>query len=381
MAIGVPAAVSVHGFNWATALLLSFAWPAALWAIRHRGRCRASFVEQIRRLVFRVVAPEWTVRWPRLTAMTVVIAGLSIIPFVRYAIGHSDVRLPVPADFDTLWNTRQLLDGMPAWDPLASFSAVLTRVSAADALSVMVASRLALIALAAAAAGLCCAEIVRHRAGALAAPVLVLLAPWAPAAVWAVILLSLVSATSVVVWWRHRRPADLWHASAAGLLAAGQVLALPDTGVLLHVSRTPAYQEHRSAPVEAMRLARLPHDDAQWVLVGPPEQRLETGGRGAYLDLARFVSRFGERAGDARFRFDLGPRRLFVFVEKAPLDVSRAVRGVSFIEAQPAAYRVPRERARLARLARQLCDDYRRTHSGAEIVYDDDVLRVYRIDT
>jgi hypothetical protein len=381
LAIGVPAVVSVRGFNWATALLLSFAWPAVLWVIRHRGRCQMSFVEQARRFVFRLVAPEWSMRWPRLTARTAAIAGLSLIPLVRYAIGQSDARLPVPADFDTLWRTRQLLEGTPAWDPLASFSAVLTRVSAADALSVTVALRLALIALAAAAAGRCCAEIVRHPAGAFVAPLVVLLAPWAPASLWAVLLLVMVGATSVLVWRRHGRRADLWHASAAWLLAAGQVAALPGGHVLLHVSRTPVYQEHRSAPLEALRLARLAEEEGQWTLVAPPEQRLETDGRGGFLDLARFVSRFEHRAGDARFRFDLGRRRLFVFVEKTPLDVSRTARGVSFVDAQPAAYRVPRERARLAQRAKALCDDYRRTHAGAEIVYEDDVLRVYRIDT
>jgi hypothetical protein len=290
------------------------------------------------------------------------------------------MRLPVPADFDTLWRSRQLLQGTPVWDPLASLSAVLTHVSAADALSVVGASRLALVTLTAGAAGLLVAEIFDRRAAVLIALVVSVLAPWAPASTWAVLLLAIIGTTSLWVWGRDHRSTDGWHAIAAFGLAVGQIVAVPDAGVLLRVSSTARFLEHRAAPLEALRLARLPLD-ADWVLVGPPEQQLETDGRGGYYDLSRFVSRFRDRAGDGRFRFDLGTRRLFVFVEKTAIDVSRPERGVRFVEAQPSAYRVPRERARLARLAKQICDDYRRTHTGAEIVYDDDVLRVYRIDT
>ena len=77
------------------------------------------------------------------------------------------------------------------------------------------------------------------------------------------------------------------------------------------------------------------------MIVAPPEQQLETGGLTRTYDLARFVSRYRDRAGDARFRFDIRANRLFVFVEKVPLDVSRPSRacGSSTISRRPIACR------------------------------------------
>ena len=69
-----------------------------------------------------------------------------------------------------------------------------------------------------------------------------------------------------------------------------------------------------------------------------------------------------------------------MFVEKRPFAPDDPPRGVRFVTDQPAIYRVPRERSRLAHLARQMCDDYRSTHAGVTIMYDDAVLRVYRIE-
>jgi len=92
------------------------------------------------------------------------------------------------------------------------------------------------------------------------------------------------------------------------------------------------------------------------------------------------VTRFEDRAGRRDFRFDLPARRLYVMVEKEPLDVGRTAPGVLFLAAQPAAYRVQRERDRLERAARRLCDDYRRTHAGTAIAYEDAVLRVYQFE-
>ena len=130
---------------------------------------------------------------------------------------------------------------------------------------------------------------------------------------------------------------------------------------------------------QAIRLSQS-QADPDWVVVGPPELRLEIGREERTYDLARFVSRFRDRTHDARFRFDFPARRLFVFVEKQPFVPDDPPQGVRFVSAQPAIYRVPRERSRLARLARQVCDDYRSTHAGVTVMYDDAVLRIYRID-
>jgi hypothetical protein len=150
-------------------------------------------------------------------------------------------------------------------------------------------------------------------------------------------------------------------------------------GELLPAGTSPRYLEHRAVADQALR---LPHSqpDPEWVVVGPPELRLEIGLDERTYDLARFVSRFHGRTRDARFRFDVRTRRLFVFVEKRPFVPDDPPQGVRFVTAQPAIYRVPRERSRLSRLARQVCDDYRSTHAGVTITYDDAVLRVYRIE-
>jgi hypothetical protein len=303
---------------------------------------------------------------------------------VSIGAGHFDVRLPAPADFDTLWRTRQLLGGAVAWDPLASLAAVVTRIAAADTLSTVRVMRLALVALTAAAAGGLIVEAFGLRSrispAVVTALALIALAPWAPLTTWAIVLLLFVGTMSLIRGFRSRRPEEGWHASAAIVLAAAHVMPFSNRpGVLWQVSRTAQYLEHRAATQETLQLVRLPLGD-DWVLVGPPEQELELDGRGRFYDLARFVARFHDRAGDPSFRFDLGGSRLFVFVEKQPFDVSRPLPHARFVVEQPVAYRVSRERARLERRARQICDEYSRTHAGAAIEYDGAELRVYRFD-
>ena len=137
--------------------------------------------------------------------------------------------------------------------------------------------------------------------------------------------------------------------------------------------------EHPSAARETLRLARRSAGE-DWLLVAPPEQALEVDSRDHVYDLLQFVSRFADRTASRDFRFDLPARRLYVMVEKVRLDVSRPAPGVRFVAAQPAAYRVPSERDRLEQAARRICDDYRRSHAGATIAYDDDVLRIYQFE-
>jgi hypothetical protein len=205
-----------------------------------------------------------------------------------------------------------------------------------------------------------------------------LAAPHLPAAAWAIALATLVGASSLLLWMRTRRSRDGWCALAALALAAGQVQpAAGNLRVLTQVNTTARYLEHPAAARQALRLDRT-LSDTDWVLVGLPEQRLEIE-KGRFYDLARFVSRFRDRAGEPGFRFDLG-ERIYVFVELQPFDTGVTAFDGEFAAAQPVSYRVPRERLRLAQLARQICDEYRRTHAGAAIIYDDGALRVYQID-
>jgi hypothetical protein len=383
VAIGVPLAAAVNGFNWVTAIVLAAVCPVGLWLGRHRGTCGVRVRRLIRAFVMGVVtlriAPCWQLDHRK---RAVVVVGIGALLLWVLVAGGRDVRLPVAADFDALWRTRQLLAGVPVWDPLASFAALLTRISAANPLYVASALRLALVALTGLAAAVLIAEFFgwRQRFAILGAPLaLPLLAPLVPVAAWAIALPALVGATSLLLWMRERRSRDGWAVLAAFALAAGQAVPfIGNPGELVRVSRTAQHLEHPAAVQQALRLDRTV-SDTDWALVGPPELQLEIE-KGRFYDLARFVSRFRDRAGDPGFRFDLGAERIYVFVETQPLEAGTPVFGGRFVAAQPVAYRVPRERARLSQLARHICDEYRRTHARAAIVYDDGALRVYQID-
>jgi hypothetical protein len=381
VAVMTPLVTAAHAFNWFTALLLAGAWPIGLWLLRHRGTWQVSLRNLGRVLVFRLVARQYA----RSTVVSAHVRG-AVTPFLIVLLpvvmigATGDVRLPVPADFDTLDHMRQVLDGTPRWDPLASLGAVLTRIAMADPLLVAGAFRLVLVtACGAAIYGLIAITGVHRAIAGVAAGMSIWVAPWTPAATWAVALIALVGLMAVARAWRDGRLAELGHAAAALALLSGQVAAFGNPApVLFAASDQPVYLEHGAALREARRIARSSPDD-DWILVAPPEQRLELR-QSRVHDLAAFVSRFAGRTGDSRFRFGLAARRVFVFVEITPLDVSRPAPHVQFVSDQSAAYRVPRERARLARQARDLCDAYARTHAGAEVVYDDAVLRVYRFD-
>jgi hypothetical protein len=364
IAISVPLAASVHGFNWVTALVIAGVCPVGLWLARHRGTCSIAFRHTVRSLIFRALGLR-AVRLPPFTVREWILplAGLSALLAWSFVTGRSDVRLPVPADFDTLWRTRQILSGAATvLDPLASLAAVVTRIAAANPLHVAGAIRLALVVLTGLAAGILVAEVC----GRL----------WTIPAVAGAML---VGVTSLYIWIRDCRPRDGWYALAAFVLAAS--LLLPFIGnldMLVRVSRTAQYLEHSAAAEQALQLDRSPAD-SDWLLVAPPEQQLEVG-KGRFYDLARFVSRFRGRSGDPNFRFDLGVERIYVFVDERPVDPGFGAVGVRFVAAQPAVYQVPRERFRLGQLAREICDDYARSHARTAIHYDDGELRVYQID-
>ena len=161
IAISVPLAASVHGFNWVTALVIAGVCPVGLWLARHRGTCSIAFRHTVRSLIVRAV----TLRAVRLPPFNVrewilPLVGLSALLAWPFVTGRSDVRLPVPADFDTLWRTRQILSGAATvLDPLASLAAVVTRIAAANPLHVAGAIRLALVVLTGLAAGILVAEV------------------------------------------------------------------------------------------------------------------------------------------------------------------------------------------------------------------------------
>jgi hypothetical protein len=374
VALGAPAAAAANAFNWVTALLLAGLGPAILWLFRHRGAVGRTARTQLRSIAFQAIAPG---RHWRPSRVVWAPFALALLPAAAWAGGGTDLRLPVPGDFDTLAGARDLLNGTPALDPLASMTSLMTRVSMTDPLIVMKGLRLALAALAALSlCALVTATGAHWACGAVAASAGMALVPWWPTSTWLVVLAASIALTAAVRAARHSTSLPLVDAGAAVALLGIQ---LGGPATLLAASAEPVFLEHASAARETLRILRSPASDRS-LIVAPAEPQVEFAIRGRFHDLAAFVSRFHGQTADPRFRFDLPARRLFVFVELQPLDVSRPAPHVRFVAAQPAVYRVPRERARLARLARTLCDDYRRTHASAEIVHDDGTLRIYRFD-
>src|SRR5262249_37161216 len=135
-------AAAIHGFNWVTALLISVACPTITWLVRHCGAYRVTFQNVVRSLVLRSLALPQTsplgVPKPIITAMLVL--PMLVIPGL--IMRGTDGRLPMAADFDTLWRSQHLIEGVPEWDPLASLTALVMRLSTVDALHVAGAIRL-----------------------------------------------------------------------------------------------------------------------------------------------------------------------------------------------------------------------------------------------
>jgi hypothetical protein len=370
-AVLVPALALIRGFNWVTALLVCAVMPVLLWLVRHRGRRRLAFNRMVRDLVLNVVTARPDGARMRQGATVAACAVLAAIVLGLAAVS-TGLRLSVPADFDTLWRTRQLLSGGTSWDPIAAIAAVVARIAVVDALVAVIAVRICLIAVTLLAATAGTTRLLRH--SSMAAVLAVPFAFTAPAVsldVWAIALLAMIAVGALVM-------RGGWCAAVAGLLAAAHLTHASPHAVWTQVGET-ASLEHPAAARETLRLA---HDSTgdDWLLVAPPEQALEIDGRERSYDLARFVSRFRNQPGRPEFRFSLPVRTLYVMVEKQPLNVSRPVTGVRFLDSQPAAYRVQSERDRLERDARRLCDEYRRTHSGTAIAYDDVALRIYKFE-
>jgi hypothetical protein len=170
------------------------------------------------------------------------------------------------------------------------------------------------------------------------------------------------------------RPRERWHVVAACAVAA---VAFSVPGA--RAAEGAGYVEYDAAPRQVLAIARA-FSTGDWRIVAPMEQRAEVPEARRFMSLNDFVARFAGRAADGRFRFDVGGRDLFVFVEKTPLPIhpdTTLTRARYARTADP--YWLPNARARLERRALQLCESYRRTHAGVTVHYEDANLRVYRI--
>jgi hypothetical protein len=348
----VPVLSALHLFNWVTALIMPLVWPIALWLYRHRGAPSGGFRALCRQLTLRVLTWHRPASWPRLRLPAGTLAALGGIA-ILYVLAARQLRFGSPDDYDTLAEVRTLLAG-GQWvvAPFACVAAIISRLAAVDPM-----------------------QAVRFLApitwpGALIARALG--APSLNAAFAWTALLGTVALARRSVNPVHRR--EPWHATAACTLA---LVAFSVPGA--RAGDGAGYVEYDAAPRQVLAIARE-FVATDWVIVAPMEQRVEISEARRFVPLNDFVRRFAGRAGHGRFRFDVGGRDLFVFVEKKPLPIDPATtqtraRYVGSVDP----YWLPNARARLERRALQLCEAYRRTHAGVSVYYDDATLRIYHV--
>jgi hypothetical protein len=120
-----------------------------------------------------------------------------------------------------------------------------------------------------------------------------------------------------------------------------------------------------------------------WVVAAPVEQLAETFGVGGHEDLAGFVEKYRSQVSSPEFRFQDARQDLFIYVEKRPFQIfSREPETVSFsVLTDPTYrnYRSPGGRASLEAAALQLCENYRLYHPDADVFFENEDLRIYRI--
>ena len=142
------------------------------------------------------------------------------------------------------------------------------------------------------------------------------------------------------------------------------------------------YLEYEMAARKALEISvRFPAK--QWLMVAPIEQLSEIYGVGWYEDLAGFVKKYGNQAGNREFRFPIKMSDLFIFVEKRPFITFPTLPAVlpDALAFDPIyqSYRSTAGRATLQYYALQLCEDYRRSHSDLTIDFEDADFRIYHL--
>lgn len=142
------------------------------------------------------------------------------------------------------------------------------------------------------------------------------------------------------------------------------------------------YLEYEMAARKALEISvRFPAK--QWLMVAPIEQLAEIYGVGWYEDLAGFVKKYGDQAGNREFRFPIKIPDVFIFVEKRPFITFTTPTAVlpDALAFDPTYqnYRSTAGRATLQYYALQLCENYRRSHSDLTIDFEDADLRIYHL--
>jgi len=198
----------------------------------------------------------------------------------------------------------------------------------------------------------------------------------------ALMVLPVAAATAVGCLFSLVETPLVIHAGEKGRLALLMVLL----GVAMVWARphelSGQYLEYEAAARETEEIVhRFPRQ--QWAVAAPVEQLPETHGLGAYDDLAEFVQEYEPVASDPQFHFKDMPANLFVYVEKQPFQIfTHEPASVSFsvlADVTYSHYRSPGGRASLEVAALRLCENYRQSHSGVDVFFENDDLRIYHI--
>jgi hypothetical protein len=142
------------------------------------------------------------------------------------------------------------------------------------------------------------------------------------------------------------------------------------------------YLEYDAAARQSQAIVQsLPRQ--RWAVAAPVEQLAHTFGLGGYEDLAQFVQKYEAQVSSPEFRFPEMREHLFIYVEKRPFQVfGREPATVSYpllMDSTYRNYRSPGGRASLELAALQLCEQYRQYHSGVDVFFEDENLRIYHV--
>jgi len=122
----------------------------------------------------------------------------------------------------------------------------------------------------------------------------------------------------------------------------------------------------------------------RWSIAAPVEQFAEVYSLGGFQDLAALVNAAASGDISQPMMGNDGWDDLFIFVEKMPFTpFSKEPNTVSFVTLTDSTYRnyrSPAGRASLEVRAMQLCEAYKKDHKNMTVFYEDENVRVYRLN-
>jgi hypothetical protein len=125
-----------------------------------------------------------------------------------------------------------------------------------------------------------------------------------------------------------------------------------------------------------------------WTIIAPTEQFQQVLGNGWHYEILRFVQEYNvEDVEDPDFKLPIPTHHVFIFTEKVPLHLGRKI---TYLDAEkelepegddPFAqyYHTGEQRGILQAKAIKLIEAYTKTHSGVNIYYEDENMKIYHI--